>query len=161
MNVEPIGLPAALKAWRQRQPEPILTVHCRAEPDCGVVVGAAYRTPHGTVVESRISVPEAPEPLSEFELSGAGGAFAEFAEGLGIAGLLDDFDAPAGQPAEAEAPGPKEPEASVRAQVDLLYTEIYWHDPKPLCPVHGELRVDQAGLVAAVNQGQTSYDARP
>lgn len=164
VNVDPIGLPAALKAWRLREPEPVLTIHCRAEADCGAVVGAAYRTPQGTVVESRISVPEPMEPPTEFELSGGGGAFAKFAEGLGITGMLDDFDLPDDQPAELE-PRPEsessEPQESFRAQIDLLYTDIYWHDPKPLCPAHGELRVDQASLVDAVNQRRASYDARP
>lgn len=160
MDVDPVGLPAALKAWRARGAEPVLTLHCGAE-DCGVVVGAAYRTPHGTAVESRISVPEAVEPPSEFELGGGGGAFADFAAGLGITGMLDDFDAPADQPAAAESEPAPEPRESVRAQIDLLYTDLYWHDPKPLCPVHGELGIDRAGLIDAVNHGRATFDARP
>lgn len=147
MKVQPIGLPAPMEAWRKREPEPILTLRCGADPACGTEVGAVYRSARGVVVESWTSVPhEQPPEATPVNL-------AEFAGELGVVGLLDDFEASATPPAAGGD--------AVRAQVDLLHGEIYWHDPTPLCPTHGGLRLNQEDLVAAVRAGATTYEATP
>lgn len=142
MKVEPVGLPASLKAWREREPEPVLLLRCTME-DCGTEVGAVYRTPRGVAVESRLGAPEAHAP--EFTPMDLG----DFIDGLGVTGLLEGFDV---DPAEQEMG-----ESRVRAQIDLLHSELYWHDPEPVCPTHGALRVDRVRLAEAVRDGRDSY----
>lgn len=151
MKVEPIGLPVALKAWRSREPEPVLTLHCGADPACGTEVGAVYRSPPTVVVESRITVPEEPaerpsEPAVPREL-------AELAYEIDMPGLFAD----AGFPLAPAGP----PEATVRAQIDVLFSERNWHDPTPVCPEHGALRLDREALAEAVRGGATTYAAQP
>lgn len=144
MNVEPIGLPAPLNAWRKRESDPVLVIRCGAAPGCGTQVGAVYRTPDGVVVESRISVPEQYQPKAT-DL----GAIADIM-GSDITGLLDDF-----------TDVPTAPQQSVRVQVDLLHTALYWQDPAPLCPEHGPLRIDRAALAATVRRDEGDYAAQP
>jgi hypothetical protein len=154
MQVEPRGMPAALKAWREREPPPLLTLRCGAASDCHTEVGAVYHTPHGPVVESWLSVPQqahdpyAPPPVD----------LASFADELGVVGLLDDFPASTttgnDEPAE-----PAEPEQSVVGQIDMLTVDRYWTDPTPVCPHHGELALDRAGLTRAVRAGETTFPA--
>lgn len=149
MKVQPVGLPAPMEAWRNREEEPLLTLRCGVDA-CGVEVGAAYRSPRGVVLESRTSVPQEQEAEAmPFDLAGFGGE-------LGIVGLLDDVE-----PSAASATPPASGGDAVRAQVDLLNSDIYWHDPTPLCPEHGTLRLDRDELAAAVNAGETTYEALP
>lgn len=178
MNVEPVGLPASMKAWRQRDPEPIVVVRCGAELGCRHEVGAVYKSPEGVVVESRVTVPDEPaEPT-------AVGGLADLAGDLGVVGLLDDMpgvdpvplfeDAPGPVPLFEDPPGwtgpatpapepPPTPEQaaedkrSLRVQVDLLHVDFYWHDPSPLCPEHGRLRLDRNALMEAVRSGRPFY----
>lgn len=148
MNVEPIGLPAALKAWREREPEPVMTVRCGGGSGCGVHVGAVYRTPGGLVLESRLSAPveqaKAPPPPPDL---------AEIAGSMDVVGMLAGFE----PPPQDDEPG----EETVRAQIDVLHSDIYWQDPSPLCPEHGALRVDHDLLAEAVRAGQDDYVATP
>lgn len=146
MDVQPLGLPAALKTWRERTPEPVLVVHCTAEPECGREVGAVYDSPNGLVVESRISAPQEGQPQASPVAD-----LADLAGGLGVTGLLADFDT------SDLPPGPAE--QVVQAQIDLLHSDIYWQNPIPVCPEHGQLRVEQTELANAVRQGQRSYPA--
>lgn len=148
-KIEAVGLPVPLKAWKARPAEPLLTMHC-GEAGCEAEVGAVYTSPQGPVVESRMhprsdDVHE-PPPSAAQDVAG-------FGAGLGITGMVDEFTAPG-----ARAPWLIEP---VRAQIDLLRSELYWHDPVPACPRHGALRVEQAGLDEALRDGQTRYHAEP
>lgn len=151
MKVEPLGLPAALKAWRQKEPDPLLTMRCAAEADCGTQVGAVYRSVGGVVVESRVSVPaaRAAEAAPPPDL-------ADIVASMDITGMYEGFAAPSTQ---AE-PG-DEAEESVQAQIDLLHSDIYWQNPTPVCPRHGALRVDHDALAEAVRTGSDRYDATP
>lgn len=187
MHVEPFGLPAALKAWRNSEPDAVLILRCGAAPDCGAQVGAVYRSPQGVVVESRISVPATytPGPTTPF----AAPDLQSFADGIGVVGILDEFDVPgpgggaetgaipsegagsegaggAGSEAagsEGAASEAEDPEAgySVRAQIDLTSPAHYWHDPAPVCPQHGVLRLDRLELVHAVRRGEAAFEATP
>lgn len=147
VKVDPVGLPASLKAWRERDPEPVLTLRCTVD-DCGTEVGAVYRSPRAVVVESRLGAPE--EQAAEFTPMDLG----DFIDGLGITGLLEGFDTDPAQPQELGA-------STVRAQIDLLHSELYWHDPQPVCPTHGELRVDRGRLADAVRDGHDSHRLSP
>lgn len=147
MNVEPIGMPAPMKAWRERDLEPVLRIHCGADPACGAEVGAVYRSPRGVVVESRISVPQERRRTLAPTLDLAD------IRGVDLSGLLDGFG-PSGPAGESV-------DETVRAQVDLLNSTLYWQDPVPVCPRHGELRVEKAGLAAAVRDAQATYAAPP
>lgn len=211
MNVQPLGLPAALHAWHASGPEPVLILRCAAAPDCGAEVGAVYASPKGFVVESRITVPEkdTPSPSSRGWMPDLD----SFAGDIGVVGILDDFEvstaggdvevsAAAGtietqqagdqaadeapqagdqtqetdqtQPAtnettdeatnearpEAGSPQPDdEREQVVKAQIDLISTSHYWHNPNPLCPEHGKLQLDRLALDRAVRHGETTYEA--
>lgn len=169
MRVEPVGLPPVLKAWRQREQEPVVVIRCGAALGCRHEVGAVYRSPGGVVVESWTSEPTEPE-ADAATAAGLG----EFAGGLGIVGLLDDMprvpsvplfeDPPGTEPTDAGAAPepepvaePEGPQPTVTAQVDLLHTDFYWHDPAPLCPEHGRLRVDRAALDEAVRSARPYY----
>ncbi|HVL98298.1 MAG TPA: hypothetical protein VM324_03295, partial [Egibacteraceae bacterium] len=143
MNVEPVGLPAALKAWHSREPDPVLRMRCGV---CGTDIGAVYHTPRGAVVESRISV-----PVETSHETFVPADIADLAAGLGLTGVLDGF----GVPGSAET----KLETSVRIQIDLLNSELYWHDPVPLCPEHGDLRIDRDALADAVRAGAEAYEA--
>lgn len=154
MEVEPLGLPVAMKAWREREAEPVLTVRCGA-PDCGAEVGAVYRSPHGMVLESWLNAPEANTGSTATPASPA--QMEAFAEELGLTGLLDDFDMGGEQ---APAPPPPETE-KVRAQVDLVGNQRYWQNPAPLCPTHGNLAIDRAALDRAVRQGLPTHEPAP
>lgn len=149
MNVQPTGMPAALNAWRQRQPDALLTVRC---PDCGAEVGWVYRSSGRLVVESWISVPQDPEGPTAFSVPD----IAQLGDALNLTGLLDDVDTSAAAP-----PQPAEAEQTVKAQIDLLQPERYWQNPAPLCPVHGTLRIDREALAAAVREGHAVYEAEP
>jgi hypothetical protein len=152
MDVEPVGLPAALKAWRDREPEPVLTMRCTVD-GCGVEVGAVYRSPRAVVVESRLSEPqEKAEEFTPMDL-------ADFADSLGVTGLLEGFGG-GDQNLDLGGEGAAT-RSTVRAQIDLLHSELYWHDPQPVCPSHGELRIDRAQLAEAVREGQDSYEVAP
>lgn len=158
MEVDPRGLPAAMKAWREREPQPALTLRCGA-PDCDADVGAVYQTPQGPVVESWLTVPEqAHDPYAP-----ASADLASFADDLGVVGLLDDVPASTAtggdEPAEAPVPETQPPAVrqAVVAQIDMLIVDRYWTDPKPLCPRHGELQLDRAGLTRAYRGGETSF----
>lgn len=181
MNVQPLGLPAALHAWHASDPEPVLILRCAAAPDCGAEVGAVYRSPKGFVVESRITVPEkdTPSPSSRGWMPDLD----SFAGDIGVVGILDDFDV---SPTESgvevsaatghdqaqqadektahghEPPSPDdEAEQFVKAQIDLVSTSHYWHNPNPLCPTHGQLQLDRLELDRAVRHGETTYEAAP
>lgn len=147
VNVDPVGLPAALHAWHDREPEPVLTMRCTVD-GCGAEVGAVYRSPRAVVVESRLDAPQ--QQAAEFTPMD----LAAFADGLGVTGLLEGFDT-AGQEQAGDEAGTGE--TTVRAQIDLLHSEIYWHDPQPFCPSHGALRIDRAELADAVREGLDSY----
>lgn len=154
MEVDPRGLPVALKAWREREPERVLTVRCAAGSGCGVEVGVVYRSPHGVVLESWLNAPEA---NTEWTTRLASPAQVEaFAEELGLTGLLSDFDVDS-----ERAPAPPPETEKVTAQIDLVANQRYWQNPKPLCPEHGPLAIDRHGLDRAVRQGATTYDATP
>lgn len=155
MKLEPVGLPAALKAWRARAPEPLLTLHC-GEADCGAEIGAVYQSPKGAVVESRM------HPRDEDDEGGDGGGETVAPEalmdqlaglGLGVTGLTEEFTGADGRATWLEEP--------VRAQIDLLRSELYWQDPKPACPKHGPGRVDRETLAAAVRAGESRFDTAP
>lgn len=151
MNVDPVGLPAALHAWHDREPQPVLTMHCSVD-GCGAEVGAVYRSPRALVVESRLDAPR--EHAPEFTPMD----IAAFADGLGVTGLLEGFDTPPQeQPGEEGGTG----ETTVRAQIDLLHSELYWHDPKPFCPSHGVLRIDRPQLADAVRESRDRYEVAP
>lgn len=154
MEVEPLGLPVAMKAWREREAERVLTVRCAAR-DCGTEVGAVFRSPHGMVLESWLNAPEANTGSTATPASPA--QVEAFAEDLGLTGLLDDFDMTGEQ---APAPPPPETE-KVRAQVDLVGNQRYWQDPAPLCPTHGHLVIDRSALDRAVREGLSAYAASP
>lgn len=151
MKLEAVGLPAALKAWRDRTPEPVLTMACGVS-GCDAEVGAVYRSPKGPVVESRMhpredpDAPAGPAPEVPDELAG-------LAAGLGVTGLTEEFTGADGRGTWLEQP--------VRAQVDLLRSELYWQDPKPACPQHGELRIDREELAGVVRAGGSRYDTTP
>lgn len=192
MNVQPLGLPAALHAWHASDPEPVLILRCAAAPDCGAEVGAVYRSPKGFVVESRITVPEkdTPSPSSRGWMPDLD----SFASDIGVVGILDDFeistvggdvevsaatgdnpgqateDDQAGQSTEDDQAGQTtdgspqpgdEAEQYVKAQIDLVSTSHYWHNPNPLCPEHGKLQLDRLALDRAVRHGETTYEAPP
>lgn len=151
VNVDPVGLPAALHAWHDREPEPVLRMRCPVD-GCGVEVGTVYRSPRALVVESRLDAPQ--EHDAEFKPMD----LAAFADGLGVTGLLEGFDTTAqDQAGDKAATG----ETTVRAQIDLLHSDIYWHDPQPFCPSHGALRIDRAKLADAVREGLDSYAVAP
>lgn len=147
VNIDPVGLPAALHAWRDRDPQPVLTMRCTVD-GCGAEVGAVYSTPRALVVESRLDAPR--EHAPEFMPMD----LAAFADGLGVTGMLEGFNAQ-GQGLVGEEGSV---ESTVRAQIDLLHSEIYWHDPKPFCPSHGQLRIDRGKLADAVRDGLDSYE---
>ena len=147
VKLDPVGLPAALKAWREHAAEPLLTMHC-GDPDCDAEVGAVYDSPKGPVVESRMHPLESEEP----EAPALPGGMAGLAE-LGVTGLLDDFTTPSGRGSWLDAP--------LRVQADLLRNEVYWQNPKPICPHHGEMVVDQHELSAAVRDGHARYVTAP
>lgn len=158
MEVDPRGLPAAMKAWREREPQPALTLRCGA-PGCDADVGAVYQTPQGPVVESWLTAPEqAHDPYAP-----ASADLAAFADNLGVVGLLDDVPASTGagddEPAGAQAPEPQpaEVQQTVVAQIDMLVVDRYWTDPEPLCPRHGSLQLDRAALTRAFRGGETSF----
>lgn len=185
MNVEPFGLPAALHAWHASEPEPVLILRCGAAPDCGAQVGAVYRSPKGFVVESRISVPEkdTPSPSSRGWMPDLD----SFAGDIGVVGILDDFDvstvggevevsaATGGdqtRETDDETDGAQQADGGdqqaddgaeqyVKAQIDLVSTSHYWHNPNPLCPQHGKLQLDRHALDQAVRHGETTYEAAP
>lgn len=151
MEVDPRGLPAAMKAWRQREPQPALTLRCGATPDCDADVGAVYETPQGPVVESWLTVPEeARDPYAPASVD-----LAAFADELGVVGMLDDV------PASTASGGdePAEAQQAVVAQIDMLTIDRYWSDPKPLCPHHGELGMDRAALRRAFRAGEATFAA--
>lgn len=155
MEVEPRGLPVAMKAWREREPERVLTVRCAAGSDCGVEVGVVYRSPHGVVLESWLNPPEANTGSTATPASPA--QVEAFAEELGLTGLLADFDLDG-----ETAPAPPPPETEkVTAQVDLVGNQRYWQNPQPLCPEHGPLPIDRQALDRAVRHGATTYEATP
>lgn len=169
MNVEPVGLPAAMKAWRDRDPEPVLVVRCGADADCAAEVGAVYHTPQGYVVESRLTPPgssggTAIVPASPAELEA-------FADEIGLVGLLDDVDgsSPVGAGGHAAGgagdrdtqPDPAEAAQTVRAQLDMLGQSRFWQDPRPLCPEHGELSLDRTALNRAVRADEPVFHAAP
>lgn len=155
MEVEPRGLPVAMKAWREREPERLLTVRCAAGSECGAEVGVVYRSPHGMVLESWLNAPEANTGSTATPASPA--QVEAFAEELGLTGLLADVDLDG-----ETAPPPPPPETErVTAQVDLVGNQRYWQNPQPLCPEHGPLAIDRQGLDRAVRQGATTYDATP
>lgn len=149
-KIEPVGLPAPLKAWKARKPDPLVTMHC-GQAGCGHEVGAVYASPKGPVVESRMHPQQSaddPTPVAPEEI-------AAFGAGLGFTGMVDEFTMPSG------TRGSWLTEA-VRAQIDLLRGGIYWHDPVPTCPHHGELEVERARLDEAVHaEDQTRYEALP
>lgn len=149
MDVHPLGLPAALKAWREHG-ETLVRVRCGA-PGCEVEVGAVYRSPDGFVVESHTTLPEHHAPaISNADLAG-------MAEELGIVGLVD-HDITEATGADGATGGET---VTVWAQIDLLSSDLYWQDPVPLCPEHGPLRVDRAELSAAVRHHRDVYEAVP
>lgn len=151
MEVEPRGMPAAMKAWRNREAQPALTLRCGAVADCAAEVGAVYQTPQGLVVESWLSAPEqASDPYAPAPVD-----LASFADELGVVGLLDEFSTST----VAAGDEPAEPKQSVVAQIDMLTVDRYWTDPQPLCPHHGELQLDRAALIRAVRGGETSFAA--
>lgn len=153
MEVDPRGLPATMKAWRAREPHATLTLRCGASPECDAEVGAVYQTPQGLVVESWLTAPEqatdayTPPPVD----------LAAFADELGVTGLLDDFETSA----TAGGAEPPEPDQTVTAQIDMLTVDRYWSDPQPVCPHHGQLRLDREALTRAVRGGETSFPAPP
>lgn len=173
MKVEPVGMPAAMKAWRERQGAAVLTLRCGAAADCDAQVGAVYESPDGYVVESWLAAPQA------HGASGISDAPPEvdletFADELGVVGLLDDFSGglpetgaggSGGGQDEGTAGGVGSTEGfgteGVRAQVDLLGRVRYWQNPKPVCPHHGELPIDRTALYRAVRQGEAAFEVPP
>lgn len=156
MEVEPRGLPVALKAWREREREPLLSVRCGAAADCDAEVGAVHDSPNGKVLESWLNVPEASTGWST-DTPASPAQVEAFAADLGLTGVLDDFDSNGEQ-----APAPPPPETQkVAAQIDLVGNQRYWQDPKPLCPTHGNLTIDRHELDRAVRRGSTTYEASP
>lgn len=146
MHVKPTGLPAALKAWRERPSEPLLTMRCGAAADCDTEVGAVYRTTQGTVVESRISPPWREETGPAVDLNA-------MAEELGIVGLVDHDITSTAKPE-------RDPDV-VMAQIDMLGSDLYWQNPKPVCPEHGALVVDRDELSDALRHKREAYEAKP
>lgn len=153
MKLEPVGLPAALKAWRARTPEPLLTLHC-GTPDCGAEIGAVFQSPKGPVVESRMHPREEEGDEAGDSQAGDSPVVEQLAGlGLGVMGLTEEFTGADGRATWLEQP--------VRAQIDLLRSELYWQDPKPACPQHGEGRIDREQLAAEVRAGGSRYDVAP